>query len=419
MRIDRIEIRNFKAFSRLTLDLHPEFNLLVGINGAGKTSILNALSVAMAIWLVEFRTKETWRNIFEWEIRRRVVPVGDTVRFVPEPFAEIGASGTVGEHHVRWKRMIREGGTRTTNAEADEVINLLKGLKKREREDPSSIVLPILAYYGAGRLEQTSRRRREQTRGRERLDAYYHCFDGNIRHDQLNKWFLGAQSSAGIGRALVGHTAVREAVKGCLPECTDIWYDSERQEIVVNLGGTPIPYSNLSAGQRMMLGMVADIAIKAETLNPQMGTEMVRETPGIVLIDELDVHLHPSWQRKVVHDLRNTFRKIQFVCTTHSPQIFGELEPENIQVCNLRTQEWRHPDRSLGMDSNRILTEEMGAKDRNVEETQLLHELGLAIDSEEFPRAQELLNKVISRLGEDDPEVTRARTLMAFLKETL
>jgi predicted ATP-binding protein involved in virulence len=419
MRINRIEITNFKAISNLALELHPEFNLLVGINGAGKTSILNAMSVAMAIWLVEFRTKETWRNISEWEIRRRVIPVGDTVRFVPEPFAEIGAVGTINGELVRWKRMIREGGTRTTNAEADEALKLLRDLKQHEREDPSSVVLPILAYYGAGRLEQTSRKRREQSRGRERLDAYYHCFDGNIRHDQLNKWFLGAQSAAGVGRALVGHKAVREAVINCLPGCREIWHDSERNEIVADLRGTPIPYYNLSAGQRMMLGMVADIAIKAETLNPQLGADMVTKTPGIVLIDELDVHLHPAWQRSVVHDLKNTFRSIQFVCTTHSPQIFGELAPENIQVFNSKTREWKHPDRSLGLDSSRILTEEMEARDRNVYESKLLHDLALAIDAEQFQKAQDLLEQVIGRLGEDDPEVTRARTLMTFLKESL
>src|SRR4029077_13948125 len=126
-------------------------------------------------------------------------------------------------------------------------------------------------------------------------------------------------------------------------------------------------FSNLSAGQRMMLAMVADIAIKAVTqnnflVNPsalataftEPTPRVLAETPGLVLIDELDVHLHPRWQRRVATDLKKTFPKIQFVCTSHSPQVIEELRPEEI-IRLLPEGGYDVPAQSYGMDANWIL----------------------------------------------------------------
>lgn len=421
MRIDRIEIINFKGFAHLELELDAHFTLLMGNNGAGKTSILDALGVAAGIWLVGVPAR-SWRNIATHEIRRCPIQIGDTVRFAPEPFAEITATGVIAGKQTTWKRQIRKGGTRTTNADAKEALDILRRLVKREEELPSSVVLPVLAYYSAARLGQPSNHRPSKTSdgktGRERLEAYYHCLDGSVRHERLNEWFLWAAVAAGQGQRRAGHDAVIEAVMKCLPGCRKIWFDSERKEIVADLGGTPVPYYSLSAGQQMTLAMAADIAIKAETLNPQLGAKMVKETPGIVLIDELDVHLHPTWQRRVVGDLRAAFPCIQFVCTSHSPQIFGELLPGNILVCDPGSNEWRHPIRSFGMDSSRVLDEEMDASSRSETLRKQISTLADAVDKEDFQEAESLLNQVEESLGIDDPEVTRVRTLIAFLQET-
>src|SRR5437660_3606376 len=119
----------------------------------------------------------------------------------------------------------------------------------------------------------------------------------------------------------------------------------------------------------MMLALVADVAVKAVTQNnylvpddgpaPGAGAlpDVLAQTPGVVLIDELDVHLHPRWQRRVATDLKQTFPSIQFVCTSHSPQVIGELRPEEIRV--LDDQSVYIPKRSFGIDSSRILEEIM------------------------------------------------------------
>jgi predicted ATP-binding protein involved in virulence len=106
-------------------------------------------------------------------------------------------------------------------------------------------------------------------------------------------------------------------VLGCVPGAEEVWLDADWDQIVMSIGGTVQPMGNLSAGQRMMLAMVADLAIKCVTQNAYLITEedpdaVLRLTPGVVLIDELDVHLHPKWQRRVASDLKRTFPAILF-----------------------------------------------------------------------------------------------------------
>jgi predicted ATP-binding protein involved in virulence len=195
---------------------------------------------------------------------------------------------------------------------------------------------------------------------------------------------------------------------------------------VLSIRGFEQPFYNLSAGQRMMLAMVADIAIKAVTLNSyllgphQPGAadpmHILRQSPGVVLIDELDVHLHPLWQRRVATNLKETFPGIQFVCTSHSPQVIGEVQAEEVRI--LENGGATTPPRSFGIDSDRVLEELMDAAARNKEVKAKLGELAAVIDHENFPKAEQLLKEVETTLGENDPEVTHYRTLMSFLRET-
>jgi predicted ATP-binding protein involved in virulence len=181
----------------------------------------------------------------------------------------------------------------------------------------------------------------------------------------------------------------------------------------------------------MMLALVADLAIKTVTQNafllPFESAEsssaelpnVLAQTPGVVLIDELDVHLHPNWQRRISTDLKRTFPSIQFVCTSHSPQVIGELSPSEIRLLVEGEDQVIIPRRSFGVDSSRVLEEVMDAETRNTTVKDLLSALFEAIDREEFSTARNLLSQVEDKLGPDDPEVTRARSLMSFLESPL
>jgi predicted ATP-binding protein involved in virulence len=134
--------------------------------------------------------------------------------------------------------------------------------------------------------------------------------------------------------------------------------------------------------------------------NPHMGREVLERTVGIVAIDELDLHLHPKWQRRIISDLKRTFRRIQFVATTHSPQMIGEALPDEIRLL----ENWSvfTPGYSFGVDSNRILQELMHTSSRNEKTQQLLSELAEKMDSEDMDSAKKLVARLIEELGEGD-----------------
>lgn len=362
MKIRRIRMRNFKRFEDESIELAPRFTLIVGDNGSGKTSILDALAIAAAIWLAKLPDSallNSRRSILGKEIRLVATHAGDRVQFVQRRPVIIEAEGEVCGRHLSWRRQIREDGTRTTNADAQDAISIISEHYARVRngENPVS---PVLAYYGAGRgwlAARESPNRGGKGGPARRWDALYDCFEERIRIPDLMGWFQReAVASIGHGDWRPGYAVVRRAILGCIPEAHDLSYDADRNEVVLSIEGQSQPFSNLSAGQRMMLSMVADIAIKAISQNAHLVPEglegdglpvVLRETPGLVLIDELDVHLHPRWQRRIVGDLKDTFPGIQFVCTSHSPFIIQSLDDGELRLLDPAEEGPEYADRPI------------------------------------------------------------------------
>jgi predicted ATP-binding protein involved in virulence len=143
---------------------------------------------------------------------------------------------------------------------------------------------------------------------------------------------------------------VLDAVVRCVDGATTAYYDGRYRNLVVVTGHAgPQLLSNLSDGQRIMLTLVGDLAARIVKLNPHLGEAALCETRGVVLIDELDLHLHPKWQRRVIRDLKTTFPQVQFVATTHSPQVIGEAAPQ--EILRLDGGQTTRPARSFGIDS--------------------------------------------------------------------
>jgi predicted ATP-binding protein involved in virulence len=427
MRIDRLRIENFKKFERTEppFELHPHFTLLVGDNGSGKTSVLDALAVAIGLWH-KAAPGSGWRNILEDEIRLKPVLAGDRVHFQPQLPSKISVEGRIGlRENLCWTRMIRRGGTRTTNAEAREAEKSI--VETVEAAHAQRAPLPVLAYYGAGRAWLPTNKRpsaRTSQRRPRQFDAYRNCLDTRIRDRDLNEWFLFEAAAAnGLGEGRPGYRAVKQAVLDCIPEADGLRYDSGLKEIVLSIRGFEQPFYNLSAGQRMMLAMVADIAIKAVTLNSYLlgpdhsgatdPMHVLRQSPGIVLIDELDVHLHPIWQRRVATDLKRTFEKIQFVCTSHSPQVIGEVRPEEVRL--LRAERADTPAQSYGMDSNWIVEVLMDGAERNPTVKGVLEHIFRLIEQKNLPEAEKEITKLRSETGNSD-RLQRAASLVERIK---
>ena len=218
-----------------------------------------------------------------------------------------------------------------------------------------------------------------------------------------------------------GFEVVRQAILGCVPDADRVFYDPDLEQIVLSISGQAQPFDNLSAGQKMMLAMIADIAIKAVTQNAhllpldELGQEgkplppLLQQTPGIVLIDELDVHLHPKWQRHVASDLKRTFPAIQFVCTSHSPQVIGQLAPEEIRILDGSVGE--HPAQSFGMDSNWILKVLMGADEQDSNVKRKLSDIFRLITDKELDEANAKIGELRQQIGNSEAIQRAASTI--------
>jgi predicted ATP-binding protein involved in virulence len=144
--------------------------------------------------------------------------------------------------------------------------------------------------------------------------------------------------------------------------------------------------------------MVAEIARRACLLNSSyLGERVLEETTGLVLIDELDLHLHPRWQRRVIGDLKRIFPKIQFFATTHSPQVIGEARPEEIVLLTPEGQ--KRPPQSYGMDSNWVLECVMEAEGRDPTVAKEIAHLYDEIEDGKFEEARARIAKLRKEIG--------------------
>ena len=394
MRIDRLELKNFKKYEDATFEFprshdavpgNGSFHVLIGENGSGKTTILDAAAVALGVWLEKVPDSmlaSSRRSLTADQKRLIGAKSGDRTLFhrVAEAMS-VRANGTIlGEADISWGPALEVGKTNISNKFSKAALaKIWSAYQQNERR-----LLPIICYYGAGRawLAHNERKKlKAKTNGpANRWEGLYDCLNERIRMADLSHWFQAEHIEMGNrqGRYRPGFEAVRRAVLACVPGADGIWFDSASEEIALSIDGQAQPFGNLSAGQRVMLALVADLAIRMVTQNnylvpPEaLGPEdellprVLAQTPGVVLIDELDVHLHPKWQRSVTGDLKRTFPMVQFITTTHSPQVIGGVKPDEI-IRLLPDGKYDVPAQSYGMDTNWILEVLMDA-DKEVPE---------------------------------------------------
>ena len=205
--------------------------------------------------------------------------------------------------------------------------------------------------------------------------------------------------------------AFEEAVARFLPGYRNL--RTEEKALLIDREGVPVPVRSLSDGERGVLALVLDLTRRLAQANPGI-TDPAATVSAVVLIDEIELHLHPKWQRQIVRNLQAAFPKCQFIATTHSPQVIGEVEHDRIQI--ISDGEVHSPAHSYGVDSSRVLEEVMDAKPRTGEIQELLTRIAKEIAKSQFGLANKSLALLADRVGENDPEVTRLRTLLSFME---
>lgn len=208
---------------------------------------------------------------------------------------------------------------------------------------------------------------------------------------------------------------ITSALGAALDSFESIRYDFQTKKILVDwrsqgASRDSVAFEHLSAGQRAVICLVADIARRVCLLNPHLGDRVNAETEGIVLIDELDMHLHPEWQRALTRGLVKAFPKVQFIVASHSPQVIGEVPHENVIL--LTPEGPVTPQGSFGMTSNQVLQELMGAEVRATSVKEKLDEIGEALTRNQLEDAEQKIRE----LSEKAPELQELASAEALLR---
>lgn len=339
MKIRQIVIKNFKGFASQTFDLNDQFTVFIGDNATGKTSALDALSVALGSFLVELPGFST-RTINEREVR--VVNINGQPR--PQKPVLIEAKGIIdNDMPMYWKREIINKNTTSRDTRG---ISSIARSKMEQSRNGSGVIFPVIAYHGTGRLwaehEKVGSKKKIGFQKQEEgiKMAYTNCLSAKSSSKEFLSWYKTQEDSIqkfSQPRDIAHLKAFKETILKLIPDnrWKDMAFDRKAEDLMGiftdNEGQQhKLAYGQLSDGYRNIIGLAADIAYRCIQLNPHLGENAVIDTPGIVLIDELDLHLHPNWQRHVVADLKNAFPNIQFVATTHSPFIVQSLKADEL-----------------------------------------------------------------------------------------
>lgn len=341
MQIDKLKLKNFRCYDELEIDFEPKLTVIVGENGKGKTAIFDALAIGLEPYLRCF--KVAGKHISPKDVRR--VPVyqkdGKHIEAMRSQYpVEITLEGQVHGEHIRCSKTVS-----TTNAQEEIAEDLLargQSLCTALSENEQTL-LPAFAYYGTARMwVDSSLMEDDQRELDERIIGYKECLEPSSSYNTFGRWFKQLSESAaqhqacatGAAAQLV-QKAVQQAIDSCLESTGfhDLYYNFELGCFVINHPDVgEMIVDDLSDGFRSILSMVADLAYRMVRLNPQLGADAVVGTPGVVLIDEIDMHLHPLWQQTVLLDMQRAFPNVQFIVTTHSPQVLSSVPAESVRV---------------------------------------------------------------------------------------
>lgn len=337
MKIKSVKLKNFRSFDEFGLDLCSGFNLVIGDNARGKTTILDGLSIGIGSLFLGFPDPAKSKSIQKEDVRKEFFETGQRITTESQFPCEITCTGIVGNESGSWQRELNKSEGSTTWGNAQWINQQAGLLHERVQNNDQSMLLPVIAHYGTERLwKQLSQSETRTLAPESRFSGYVDCLNPASNEKRLFEWFKTAEFTALQNDSpLDVLEACRKAVVGCIPDATNVYYDVSFDSIVLRINGDTYPFSYLSDGYRNMLALVADLAAKCSTLNPQLGLEATK-CEGVVLIDEIDLHLHPKWQRTVVSDLMKAFPNIQFVATTHSPFVIQSLPPSpEVKLINL------------------------------------------------------------------------------------
>lgn len=429
MKITRLSLDNVRAFKEVEFAFNPGFNLIIGINGAGKSTALDAIRfcgshllsalkkmpfkpfglgvddihgkapLAEAALYVSFgdeidafvRLRE-WRTQFATDNMENVEQLRRRILETTRP-------------RDRLRNQLRELQETVSPAEPVYFYPSKNDLKARASKEHGA---PLMIHYSTARSIMNEQAERKSAAGTSQL-AYVNALQSNaLSLRQFADW-MRAQIELAPERPASRHLVdgISAALERFLPGYSNLRPSAESSSRVeIDINGTTLDVRQLSDGERSVLALILDIAKRLAQANPRLDDPLT-SAHAVILIDEIDLHLHPQWQRKIVRNLERTFPHCQFIATTHSPQIISETQPERIIL--LQSEEGRIVPKACGqaygLDTNYILEHLMETPSRPERSRKMIAAIEAALDDGELGQARTQLAELRILIHGDDPTV--------------
>ena len=348
MNIKEIKIVNFKGFQKKTISFNGNLTVVIGNNTAGKTSLLKALQVGLGAYLqsltqlpggIQFRRNFSLSDrfmAFDPNLRD-YLPNKERTRI--EISAEFPVTSTGSDHTpevsmvpITWCREFTGAKTTHTRACAGMLIDRVHEMEHRRNDLGLPSIYPLVLSLGSKRTSDNQIKTAVKTKERaSKIEkAYKYALHDRIDFLGAMEWLKHYDKYIRDKKEFEGtREAFIEALETAIPSLREIDIDNGEIEAIVNISGhapTRHHFSYMSDGLQSMINIVSEIAHRCIELNGFLGKDVIKKTPGVVMIDEIDLYLHPHWQKHVLHDLMKAFPMIQFVVSTHSPFIIQSLK---------------------------------------------------------------------------------------------
>lgn len=356
MNIKSIRVQNFRGFEDRSFEFDSKMNVVLGDNTTGKTTLLQAVQIALGAYLQAMSLipgGKAYRRNFKQtdqvkkrsELSKSFLPdvnkpqINIVTDFYRATFNHDTGSINGNNIEVSWYR----NSNNISRRSASELMNAVSEMEDvRRRADDTRInsIFPLMLSFGAARLDKNYKGA-EKTKARETREAKaYKCaLDEQVDFKSAFNWLYRYDKNLNKSKEFEGTIdAFLEAMGKAIPALKIIEIDTKNEEFNAEIQMTKDPaphwltYDMMSDGFKAMINIVAEIAYRCIELNGFLGRNAVKQTPGVVLIDELDLYLHPHWQQHVLADLQEAFPKFQFIVTTHSPFIVQSVDTNNIIV---------------------------------------------------------------------------------------
>ncbi|MGB3637101.1 MAG: AAA family ATPase [Rivularia sp. (in: cyanobacteria)] len=410
MKIKRIEMNSFRGIGDMKLEFQEkEPNVIIGINGVGKSSILECIAILLSRYTKPVQYPTTSGRLFQ---------EADISTGSEETSNEITVSTSGGE--VTWcLSKQRKKRSKTNGSDLSKLRQLIEETHEKLKDD-LEFNLPVIVYYGVNRAVLEIPLRGRKKHSNERASAYEQSLDSvQINFNSFFQWFRKLEDLENEQRIddsnFVNHQleAVRQAIYSLITGLSNLRIRRSPLRMTVKKRDRELNVNQLSDGEKCLLAMVGDLARRLAIANPGLEDPLLGD--GVVLIDEIELHLHPRWQRDIIPALKKTFPNCQFIVTTHSPQVISHVHPEGVFILERNEEQGlfvMSPEGSYGRDSNSILEDLMEVPERPQKIKDSLQQLFKFIDDGNLEGAKELRQELVEEIGDDEPEFVRADVLI-------